>query len=172
MGTNFYWVRRENAAESDEDAYDERASRHIGKRSAAGLYCWDCCMTLCRGGEAQIHRGDGWGEERSRKWYDTCPRCGQGPAPKTAGEVLERGPVAVELGFGEPETARPTGVAGCASFSWEVEPTEVRDYCRRHPDEHAIIDEYGRVMTCAEFLAMLAANCPVEITEMIGWGFS
>ena len=38
MGTNFYKIKRvDNKIEEGE---------HIGKRSAAGEYCWDCRRTL------------------------------------------------------------------------------------------------------------------------------
>jgi hypothetical protein len=54
MGTNFYTI---------DDI-------HIGKRSAAGLYCFDCEVTLCKNGEDAIHQG-------SSGWYNTCPKCGK-----------------------------------------------------------------------------------------------
>ena len=38
MGTNFYIIDK-------DQEYSE--GRHIGKRSAAGWYCWDCGTTLC-----------------------------------------------------------------------------------------------------------------------------
>ena len=42
---------------------------HIGKRSAAGLYCHKCSKTLCEGGESKIHTG------RSLI-LPYCPSCG------------------------------------------------------------------------------------------------
>lgn len=48
MGTNFYLKGHRG---------DDDPKYHIGKRSAAGLYCWDCRITLCKGGESAIHRG-------------------------------------------------------------------------------------------------------------------
>jgi hypothetical protein len=42
--------------------------RHIGKFSAAGVYCHDCKATLCKIGKDGIHK------ERSA-WYMACPSC-------------------------------------------------------------------------------------------------
>ena len=64
MGTNFHWVLDipdqiktptgdviENPIDDMDPVY------HIGKRSAAGMYCWDCDDTLCPGGKSQVHAG-------------------------------------------------------------------------------------------------------------------
>ena len=36
MGTNYYWKDKHENCE-----YEDDIQVHIGKRSAAGLYCWD-----------------------------------------------------------------------------------------------------------------------------------
>ncbi|MGH9095132.1 MAG: hypothetical protein ACRDXE_08220 [Acidimicrobiales bacterium] len=64
MGTNFY------VAETSRGAGDE-SDGHIGKRVAAGPYCWDCRRTFCPGGDAAVHDGGSW------PWPKTCPGCGQ-----------------------------------------------------------------------------------------------
>ena len=56
MGTNFY----------------TRDGLHIGKRSAAGTYCWDCRLTLCKGGEKAVHMST----HGAHGFYDACPKCG------------------------------------------------------------------------------------------------
>jgi len=48
------------------------AGKHIGKCSAAGLFCWACMVTLCRGGNSEIHY-DRCG------FYPRCPKCGAAP---------------------------------------------------------------------------------------------
>lgn len=58
MGTNFYW-------KSDLDDEDV----HIGKRSAAGLYCYDCNRSLCKS-EDLIHYTNAISD-----WYVKCPEC-------------------------------------------------------------------------------------------------
>lgn len=152
MGTNFYW--------KDAGPNSEYPESHIGKRSAAGAYCWDCNETLCSGGKARIHYGD--------TFLAACPSCG-----KTRGQTegLSKGPVAVELGFADPATDRPSGVCGAASFTWAQNPKTVRRTCRKRRDEILIVDEYGRELTGTEFLAMLAATCPIEFTDSIGVWF-
>lgn len=175
MGTNFHWkvpgveVRRDpitlptgDEIELREPFDDMDPKIHIGKRSAAGLYCWDCRVTLAEGGESMIHSG-------RIGTLDACPKCGKTPDP--ARETM-RGPVAVELGFAKPEVAAPRGIGGAASFSWAQNPERVRRICEERLDETLIQDEYGRDMTCREFLNMLAANCPIEFTRSIGVWFS
>lgn len=164
MGTNFYWNPLAAALDADEwlnsDRDDPRV--HIGKRSAAGHYCWDCDRTLCKGGNAAVHTG------RSQ-WYSACPSCGRTPEQSSG---LKRGPAAVELGFAKPETERPTGVSGTSSFSWAQDPERVGAICDAHPNEPLVVDEYGAVLTGREFMAMLRANCAITLTDVIGMVFS
>lgn len=168
MGTNFYWALVGGGAiqlaTGDHitvtvDSDDPRI--HIGKRSAAGLYCYDCDVTLCPGGKARIHMSD-------EEWPKACPKCGA----TQADEGLRAGPVAVELGFAAPREERPTGVRGTSSFSWAQSPEAVRRTCEAHMDDEVIVDEYERRMTGRAFLAMLRANCAVEFTGSVGEWFS
>lgn len=169
MSTNFYWKQTGGAtiaayADGTQipvsvDGMDPRI--HIGKRSAAGLYCWDCGVSLCKGGEAGIHYS-------KHDWYDACPKCGKTRTPSDR----IAGPVAVELGFAKPAQQRPSGVEGCASFSWAQDPERVRAICAARPSEALVVNEYGDESTGAEFLAMLEINCPVQSTEWIGVAFS
>jgi hypothetical protein len=154
MSTNFFLAGHR---------YDGDPECHIGKRSAAGMYCWDCELTLCKGGEARIHAGEA-------EWEPCCPRCGQVCAPREPG--VWRGPVAVELGFAEPETERPRGVQGAASFTWAMEPGRLGVYLREHASEPAVEDEYGRLLTGEKFWQMIQANCPIQFTCSIGTVFS
>ena len=62
MGCNFYTLD----------------NRHIGKRSDAGFYCWDCEITLCKGGGRAVHSGD--------EFYNKCPKCGR---PRETEEIEE-----------------------------------------------------------------------------------
>jgi hypothetical protein len=61
MGTNFYWF------DDNECIMNDDIKIHIGKRSAAGLYCHDCGTTLCSGGIGKVHYG--------AEWYNSCPSC-------------------------------------------------------------------------------------------------
>ena len=178
MGTNFFWkldgpeplptavtvvLPTGEHVELEPTYIDDMDPRiHIGKRSAAGPYCWTCGVTLCSGGESAIHMS-------THEFLKSCPKCGL-TMEKT--KSLSEGPVAVELGFAKPATERPRGVRGCSSFSWAQDPETVLRICRERPDEPLIVDEYERVMTCAEFVAMLDANCPVRFTRSVGTWFS
>ena len=105
MGTNFY-VRGYR--------HDDGPMTHIGKRSAAGLYCWDCGVTLCKGGESQVHMGR-W-EDQDERWYKKCPKCGKSPLK----ESFETSSSGRELGFNKTQPTKKTGVQSCSSFSWCV----------------------------------------------------
>lgn len=185
MGTNMRWHPRLLRTSVNPlgmplypDSDDMDPARHLGKRSAAGLFCYDCDVTLYRYGTDRIHeeppdvppRGDLGVRLKAyaAAWYDRCPRCGQAPAE----EPLHTSAAGVELGFAKPRRVRPTGVRSCASFSWAQPPEEVRAVCRQFPRRKLVVDEYGRTYTGREFLRMLAANCPIEYTRSLGKWFS
>jgi hypothetical protein len=145
MGTNFYVRKRFSLRHN-------REGQHIGKRSAAGKYCWDCGTTLCVGGDEGVHR--------DAAFYDNCPKCGK-PAN------MENGYHAafVELGFQEPQDLqRPTGVSSASSFTWACHAVDVvgKD----------IVDEYGRIYSWDEFEEQVIAFCPIQFFDSIGVEFS
>jgi hypothetical protein len=152
VGTNFYWKEKPDAVDGMDPAY------HIGKRSAAGAWCWDCGVTLCEGGIDGIHMS------RCGS-HKTCPKCGAVPIV----EDLDSGAVAVELGFANPRTWKPTGVRSCSSFTWAQDAAAVRARCEENVHEKVVVDEYGREMTGQEFLTMLTANCPVQFYSIGEW---
>jgi hypothetical protein len=158
MGTNFYWLEKDACTHCDRRATE---GAHIGKRSAAGMFCWDCDETLCNGGKMAVHYG-------VSGWSTTCRKCGAAPV---ANEGLKAGPAAVELGFAPPRDERPKGVRGTSSFSWEIQPGEVRSICEAKLNDRCVVDEYGHVSTGGEFLRMLRANCGIEFTGSIGTDF-
>jgi len=57
MGTNFY---------------QKSTGIHLGKRSCAGLYCFNCDVSLCKGGTNEVHNSD-------YDFYNKCPQCGSTP---------------------------------------------------------------------------------------------
>lgn len=119
---------------------------HIGKRSAAGMYCWHCDVTLCPGGNSGVHdsRYDG-------KWRTTCPKCGASP---------------------DDDPTKGCVPAATSSFRWAQDPAEVRAKCEAAIERPCVVDEYGETFTGGEFLRMLRANCAIEFTESIGQYFS
>jgi len=171
MGTNFYLTRHTFEFEpEDADFYTERDQDesldsddprfHIGKRSAAGPYCWDCGVTLCKDGEARVHHDS--------KWHDECPVCGKAPVPV---DGLKEGAGAVELGFAKPASVRPEEVRSCASFTWAQPLGHFQVFAREHLDEEIVVDEYERSMTGRAFLKMLEMNCPIQLKNSIGGWF-
>jgi hypothetical protein len=87
MGTNFFTLKK----------------KHVGKRSAAGLYCWDCNIRL--------------------SFPDTqCPSCG-----KSTAESFIEGAAARELGFNKTKPQEKHGVASCSSFTWAMNETDLKN---------------------------------------------
>jgi len=127
MGTNFYTV----------------LGKHIGKRSAAGWYCWNCRVTLCKGGDKDIHMTD-----PSKDWYESCPKCGA---------LIHRGSM-----FSATNPVRP-----CSSFTWAISPDNVRSYLL----SEIVRDEYNRAFTLNEFLKDIDDTCPIQYYHLMGEEF-
>jgi hypothetical protein len=149
MGTNFYWDPPDEVPNDDDPQY------HIGKRSAAGMYCYDCNISMCAKGEAYVHRGS-W-EDGDDHWHKRCPECGLSAQP----EDLKDSCVGVELGFGEAKQRRPDGMHSCCSFSFTQNQRAVRERCMAAGDNIEVFDEYNRPLTGYEFLAMVEVICPI-----------
>ena len=182
MGTNFYEFK------------DGVEGRHIGKRSAAGLYCHDCGVTLCARaydrwekkeveGEEAVHQGDSF-------WYDACPKCGNpstekvddkhtlngfrfhtvipSPVKKPNVPPLEKDvstAAMVELGFANSkELGNQTGIGSTSSFTWAMKPDKLDEI-------QTVVDEYGRQMSLEEFKKELT-YCKIKFYHSIGMEFS
>lgn len=135
MGTNFY--------------IDKKQTKHIGKRSSAGFYCWDCDITLCKQGNDGIHH------EESR-WYKTCPKCGKEPEI----EKLTKNSTGRELGFNKTKPNRKKGVKSCSSFRWAIYPNKLKKIKK-------VYNEYGDKLSIKEFNKMLS-ECPIQYLNSIG----
>jgi len=129
MGTNFY-------------TYD---GTHIGKRSGAGPYCWDCKITLCKEGQEKVHHG------ANVEWWDECPICHK---PVLGETVL----LANDM----------HGIRLCCSFTWAVDKQIILDISKWR--WRPIRDEYGRRLSVKKFEEILA-GCPIQFTHMIGEEF-
>ena len=128
---------------------------HVGKRSAAGLYCWDCMETLCESGVNGVHF--------SAKFYEVCPVCGK----NYVNEDMAESSGGRELGFNKSAPAPKVGVKTCSSFSWAMLPEDVEALSR---EGVVIVDEYGVEYTRAEFF-MVLSECPIKFHRMIGKEF-
>lgn len=78
---------------------------HIGKRTADGVWCWNCRV------RAKIIEDP----MDSKKFFWYCPKCGQ----KGCNETLYS-PVARELGFDESNPRKHIGIDGANGFIWQV----------------------------------------------------
>jgi len=145
MGTNFYW--------RDDGDIDI----HIGKRSAAGNYCWDCGISLCAAGHHEVHFG-------SSRFLKECPVCGKKPTD----EDLNNSAAGRELGFNENKPQPKTGVRSCCSFSWAMSPGHFHEL-KSAPNLH-IENEYGETFTVEEFSEVLS-ECPIKYFDNIGIEF-
>ena len=143
MGCNFYTL----------------SGKHIGKRSAAGYYCWDCDITLCKQGNDGVHKGE-TGEAGQTGWFKKCPLCGQMPQE----ESLDDSSAGRELGFNKQPFGKKMGVKSCSSFSWAMEKAQLKRII-------FVKDEYGRKYTKRKFWKMLD-ECPIQYFDSIGTEFS
>ena len=146
MGTNFYVTGH---GRTDDPKW------HLGKRSAAGYYCWDCGISLCMAGEERVHYGKGYTNDDN--WYKACPKCGKKPTE----ESLDFSSAGRELGFNKTKPKRKTGVASCSSFTW----------ARKLGKVQKIKNEYGDEYTREEFEQVLL-ECPIQFNHMLGQWFS
>jgi len=165
MGTNFYFIVPAVTLPTGEvlhlwkmSVMREHPAVHIGKRSAAGPYCWDCNTTLCVQGNAGIHA-------HVAEWHACCPKCGQVRDETGLGQSA-----ALELGFKTMSQMQSKGVRSCSSFRWGIPKDVVFKTCQANLETGIIQDEYDRVYTGTLFLKMLDA-CPIEF-ESIGQCFS
>lgn len=147
MGTNFYL--KGYPADDDMDP-----QYHIGKRSSAGLYCWDCGLTLCKEGSDGVHT-------HSSEWSEYCIKCGKFPEP----EDLSQSSAGRELGFNKQLPSKKVGVKSCSSFSWAMHPDNLF-----HGSNLEVVDEYGREYSIDEFHKVLD-ECPLQSFDSIGRWF-
>ena len=154
MGTNYRWISVENADGRD-------IHEHIGKRSAAGPYCWDCGTTLCRDGSRGVHHDD-------RDWHDRCPSCDAEPASDDLGSSA----AGVELGFAKSADVRRVGVTSCSSFSWTLmrHKRVLEGMMEGNDRTVCVVDEYGREYNAREFLTEELASVAIEF--QCPYGFS
>ena len=190
MGTNFYLI----GIPEGEDDSDPRW--HIGKRSAAGMYCFDCGVTLCEQGEEFIHHCHYRVSANDPKtplaidytfthtprcdwldvtWLENCPVC----KTKFEKEDLKDSSAGLELGFNKKVTKK-TGVHTCSSFSWAMTKEDVisrveelmgLEVLEEGSKSVAVVDEYGIEFTLLDFFDMIDC-CPVQYLGSIGVHFS
>ena len=137
MGTNFYFI-------------DGEKQIHIGKQSAAGLFCWDCGLSLCKEGHDKIHYGN-------THFAKKCLICGK----EYKKETLNESAAGRELGFNKNKPKVKTGVATYSSFTWAISQGQFINL--------PIKDEYNRIIN--DFSAILS-EYPIKFFYNIGKEFS
>ena len=159
VGTNFYLNNELYGTDSESDQ-----ACHVGRRSASGLYCWDCNITLCAEGPDRVHYSES-------KWHARCPQCGLDKVD----ESLSMSSAGRELGFNRLPPRRKSGVASASSFSWAFPVGELSERVAAVNAtlliDTPILDEYGDCFTLDEFLLILS-ECPLQSTAMVGEVFS
>ena len=146
MGTNFYFKSNDNDFE-----------QHIGKRSAAGYFCWDCHVSLNYSGNHRVH----YSEDREP---GECLVCGQ-PQIK---EDFNSSTAGRELGFNKTIPDKKVGVKTCCSFSWAITLSHF-NALKSAPNIY-IENEYGDRFTIADFANVLR-ECPLQFFDSIGHDF-
>lgn len=150
MGCNFYTLR----------------GTHIGKRSAAGFYCWDCGVLLNKEGKEGAHKSHADDcQSKSITFCDClelkkCPKCGKKPRKET----FENSSAGRELGFNKQKFAAKKGVASCSSFTWAMKPSRIKNVL-------FVKDEYGRIYSGKVFRNEILAECPIQFNNLIGKKF-
>lgn len=176
MGTNFYWFMEhqtvgDRALPTGEIIYrtkgfdEDDPKYHLGKRSGAGRYCWDCKLTLCAGGEGAIHEG-------KSTFFSACPKCGKTEEdgfPSRFDRVID---LREEYNAEENDYRKPTGISGACSFTWAQDAERALKIMMDQPGEVLVEDEYGRTYTGDEFIRLLDASCPIHFHNLVGQRFS
>lgn len=148
MGTNFYWANKQNLDIDDIHI-------HIGKRSAAGPYCYNCGSIFHEHSSELHHGGRGF-----FKSLDACPGCGKSkekrePSTSTA---------LVELGFNKSKHVNKKGISSCSSFTWTLmkHKWKLQKLAEKNDPKKVVRDEYGRTYTAKEFLEEELSSVTVE----------
>lgn len=153
MGTNFYWILGDD---------------HIGKRSAAGTYCWDCGTTFRINGTAHIHDSIGLLQNLDNPsgpfWHEKCPGCGNTKLETDLRTNLTTTAAGVELGFAKANDVINTGVGSCFSFTWTYlkHKRELKALSIFKGPNKLVVDEYDQTYTAYEFLTEVLAYCPIQ----------
>lgn len=111
--------------------------RLIGIRRLAGPYCWDCGITLCKGGIEKIHI--------SSDWHEACPKCGETWNPLDI-TTLDRKCIGVEQVY---------------SFEWA---TNVFNLAPLFNEDEPIEDDEGHKYSMNAF-SYLLTMCPIQLGD-------
>jgi len=155
MGTNFYWIQ-----DNEKTQRDDSLAVHIGKRSAAGWYCFDCGTTFSRH-TCELHFGqksfDVDCPARNYNVSESCPGCGK--KPDMSSPQVKEGGAMLELGFSK--TMPQQGITPCCSFTWTLMKHRRKLLELLKFKKKVVVSEYGDQYTAKEFLK-LTDDCPIQ----------
>lgn len=147
------YTRREKPIRRYDDFNKKYVSdwedKHIGKRYAAGIWCWDCRVPMYDESHPEMVGGF-----PHPKPLDKCPSCGKSK------EETKYNPAMRELGFDKNKPYKPTGIDGASGFIWNIDNhfgvgTSKEEILDTIKDMKWLVDEYGRKMTVKQFHEMM-----------------
>lgn len=174
MTTNFY-LKKEFEALYPFVRTDEVLL--IGKRAAAGRYCWSCRRILIRCWGQNVHGlvhssldvvVDSMGNQHKVEHLEECPSCG-----KKAIDEGFNGAVGRELGFNKLLPSEKHGVSSTSSFMFALRFQELFSLFTKlkllFSNKKVIQDEYDRDYSLDEFFRVLS-ECGIQyIDESTNW---
>ena len=152
---------------------------HIGKRSAAGYYCWNCKTTLCKRENEGVHLDcNGCWESSHKKihdckWFDRCSYCGCTPDK----ENLFNSSAERELGMNTLAMEKKKGVRRCFSFTFALEPYKIDNIMKKNGNL-VIVSEYyypkkdDQMWDLDTFKKTVMLECLIKFMHMVGIEFS
>lgn len=149
---NIYTLRKKLLKEKgwdDKPIYNWR-DKHIGKRSAAGIWCWDCKVPMYDESVQVPLAGI-----TIPKQLDACPNCGK----KYVEKKSKFNPAMRELGFDKSKPKKRVGINGASSFTWCIDEyyglgKTVKEIKEKLSKIKYVITEYDEKWTIKEFNAM------------------
>lgn len=131
MGMNIYKLKK-------------NGGEHIGKRWAAGVWCWDCRVKAERDHLAMF-------------WF--CPKCAQRCSERT----LAFNPAFRELGFDKTKERKHIGVDGAGGFIWHAKNKE--DAKKKLKGVEKVVTEYGKRWPIKRFWRMFDDVIDVSFSD-------
>lgn len=111
---------------------------HIGKRYAAGRWCWDC--------KIRIIEGDIYRCKHIEEWA------------KKSNKAITYNPVMRELGFDKSRPLKHNGIDGASGFIWQVGEyglgASVEEVKQSLSRRRRVVTEYGKRLEMREFWDM------------------
>ena len=120
----------------------------IGIKKTAGLFCYDCDVSLCK----DVHNI----QNPHTEWYDKCPSCGN----RFVKTNISQEEIVQDLGLGKGKPKKKKGIGTCYSFGWYIDKNELDNLSKT---KKIIVSEPGNViLTIGQFKKMLKSACSIH----------